>query len=368
MQQSCYKLVPAQAVCVRRDSTQQRGETMPLSIRDVIRLAPMVLVVGCATRPSVPIYPTAIAPTYGTSQETVSAAEARYKVGDVQLSQYQRTLLLEKSYAGVLAQLRAHQAQWQSKAEEIDGNVDDNGNLQFGAAALGGLGILLGSPDVGKLGAGVAGGAGVYANHYQLTVQADNYRRAADAVQCMYKRIAALPESFWNSMYTADGEMKEDKEYYTSPHHAMAGSMAASAATKAANPASAPQASADAQRAAKEQTATEAASQGYDTLAGLWFSIHDALLEIRKRLAASQRATRLAAPSSTEIATALQQKADNKDAASTQGKSLQDAPNTKAELAKVAAPSGLPSAQVLQQAIQLPKDLDACVALIGAGQ
>jgi len=305
----------------------------------------------------------------------VDTNEARYRLGekseDPTLNQATNTVLpVEKTYGGVLAQVRAHQVLWQKEADDLARGVDGLGNTQFAGAVLGAAGVLANSIDVGKAGAGIAGAAGVWGDRYKLSVQSSNYRLGANAMQCVFKRITAIPEGFWEATYVNDvageyGKMRFKRSFYV---NAGSGDQAA-------------------------------ASKGYDTLKGLFIKVYETVLEIRSRLGEAQRAVKLTSPSGTEIASALKVKQESEKTTETQSQSLKSGVATTVRnipkgaalvrspgllslgvqrlgLLTTTAPSDEQAdeaawkalaldEETLQQALQLPQDLDTCAKLIG---
>jgi hypothetical protein len=276
-------------------------------------------------------------------------------------------LPIEKTYKGVRAQVRAHQVLWQKESDELARGVDGLGNTQFAGAVIGAAGVLANSIDIGKVGAGIAGAAGVWGDRYKLSVQSSNYRLGTVAMQCVFKRITAIPEGFWEATYVDDvvgeyGKMRFKRQFNV-------------------NDGSGDQA---------------AASKGYDTLKGLFIKVHETVLEIRSRLGEAQRAVKLTSPSGTEIAGALKVKQESEKPTETQSLALTKGvgaaaqkgaalakrlgatslggrklgllttPATSDDQADEAALKALAlDEETLQQALQLPQDLDTCAKLIG---
>lgn len=72
-------------------------------------------------------------------------------------------------------------------------------NAGDAATVLGGIWGLAGSISGSKAmlyqGLGLAGVTTIYTDHYQLKVQSENYLKASDTMQCMYRVVAVFPDS-----------------------------------------------------------------------------------------------------------------------------------------------------------------------------
>lgn len=232
--------------------------------------------VGCGTVPSTIAVPVTTPPATGTADEQrykVSAAADAKSVATVG----GRVLPLERSYEGVLAQVRAHQIVWQTEADNLADTVDRFGNTTFAGALIGGAGVLAKSTDVGRVGAAIAGGSGLWRDHYALATQAENYRLAADAAQCMYVAVYSLPKEFWDSMYDANGLPKVHSAYFVEN---------------------------------VPDNLKQEAEDGYAKLATMFQRLHSSMHRVREKLAARQRTVTLATPSADEIAGALQKRTE----------------------------------------------------------
>lgn len=71
-------------------------------------------------------------------------------------------------------------------------------NTADGATVLGGLwgvaGALTGTKAWMYQGAGLAGTSAIYTDHYQIKVQSENYFKASEAMRCMYRAVAGMPD------------------------------------------------------------------------------------------------------------------------------------------------------------------------------
>ncbi|MGE8066150.1 hypothetical protein [Pseudomonas sp. NPDC089569] len=71
-------------------------------------------------------------------------------------------------------------------------------NVADGATVLGGLWGVAGALTETKAwiyqGAGAAGGAAIFTDHYQIKVQSDNYFKAKEALSCMYGVVGEVPD------------------------------------------------------------------------------------------------------------------------------------------------------------------------------
>ena len=241
------------------------------------------LVAGCGTMPSQVEFPTNAA-----DGDSANPAEARYRVKDKLLSEYKEgdtTLVVERTYEGMMAQIKAHRVLWDNEARDLAKGVDVLGNTQFAGVTLGGIGALADSIGAATTGAAIAGGAGIWGNRYKLDVQAANYRTAAEAMQCIRTQIEKVPLGFWNAYYV-DGEygLRFDVGFFRRRTGGTA-----------------------------QGDEARAITEGYDTLVSLHQKVHDAIESVRKKLFTAQMNTKLAMPSIEDISSALKRKQDNQD-------------------------------------------------------
>jgi hypothetical protein len=278
---------------------------------------------------------------------------------------------MEKTLRGVRAQVRAHKVLWDKEASGLAKGVDGLSNTQFAGAVIGAAGVLASSLDVGKGGAALAGGAGIWGDRYKLAVQAGNYRAGSNAMQCILKRINAIPEGFWEATYVDDEPAKNGMMRFKRAFYVNGGS--------------------------GDQAA---ASRGYDTLQGLFLRIHETVSDVRSRLAEAQRSVKLTMPSGTEIAAALQTKQTDEKAKESQSDSMtkgaKQTVNSSPKGNALPQLPGFPSLslqkrglllapaptedksdeaaykaialdeETLKQALQLPQDLETCAKLVGS--
>jgi hypothetical protein len=182
-------------------------------------------------------------------------------------------LPLEKTRTGVLAQLEAHEHIWGAQSSMLARNREDLGNLQFGGAVLGAVGVLAKSLDVGRVGAALAGSGAVWDSHYQLAVQKNNYRQAGEAARCARLKVDAIEPAFFDAYYYQSASKQGMLRF--------------------------------SQTLLTERGIDET---GFNRLANVFPTINRNLHDVRDRLQKAQEAVTLATPSSTDLVTALQQK------------------------------------------------------------
>ncbi len=313
------------------------------------------ILTACGTTPSTIVLPYAVAADENTD------APNRYHTGPKTdsplLGAMQGTgLQLEKNIDGVVAQIRAHQVTWANEADRFAAGVDGLSNSQFAGAVVGAIGVLANSLDVGKVGAALAGGAGIWGDRYKLSVQAQNYRSASKAMQCMYKQVSAIPSGYWSAMFDpSTGRVKT-----TSAQFLML------AAGQGAAPVQAN------------------ARQGIRSLNDTFTKIHTSVQEVRERLGDAQRKVALTSPSSGDIAMALKAKQNNEQKVQEQAAAMQSGISSFARASTTQRQTQFSSLNLqepglvalassfqevdegtTERILQLPSELDICVNLMG---
>jgi hypothetical protein len=279
----------------------------------IMYVAAAALITGCGTMPSTVKMPTVVDSPLGTS----TADLMRYKVGGETLDQLKDGIMpVEKTIGGVKAQILAHKIAWRNEQNNLSRSMDGFNNVQFGGVVTAALGAIASSVDVAKVGAGVAGGAAIWQNHYQLAIQAENYRLASDAMECVYQRVEALPLGFWSATYKTPAATGQ-------PQEPNVGEMLLSRAAYGADA-----------NAVKADSNVDAA---YDTLQDLFFTINSRINNIRERLITAQSKVKLAAPSATDIQTAL---ITSNQGDAQAGKAASDLKSGANEAANLTPPSG----------------------------
>lgn len=316
--------------------------------------AALVMLAACGTAPStihLPRSQSVGAWDSAAQKYAEDPDEAKYEVattiGRSALSKLAHTtvLPLEKTRGGALAQIKAHQVEWQRAADGLAASTDFTNNLGFAGAVIGAAGVIRDSLEIGRIGAGIAGGAGVWSDRYKLAVQADNYRRGAEAMQCMAVQITALPADFWSMTYhTSGGQMGEMKL----PRGAFK---------------------------PEGQNTPEEVNQGYDKLQNLFTDIHNAVADVRKRLGTAQRKVSLASPSAAEIASAIRGSVDAQTESENAGRKMNTllAGNKGGKggaqgfsgTERTAVDAAQISAETFAKALRLPQSLTTCVAILG---
>lgn len=312
-------------------------------MKRVTVVAGAIALAACGTTPSIVKNPTVVAAKVDADTK---AAQDRYRLGDspdaesLSEKKNQKLLPVEKTYAGMIAQVRAHHEVWSSEAESLHSTADGLTNTQVAGGLLGAAGAIAEKIDVTKVGAGVVGLAGVWGNTYKFRVQGENYRLAASAALCIYTEIEALPTSYWTDTYKGDGSMVLPRELYV-----------------------------------EGSTLDEV---GYNKLSRLFNAVNNSVNEVRNRLWIAQRAVSIASPSADDILGSLKaaDKSSGEAALTAQRmgtKLTASASSATVKLLGVERPlstieqrAAAVSPQVLEQALKLPESLTLCTKRIGA--
>jgi hypothetical protein len=251
--------------------------------RMLLAVAFIAALSGCGSTPSRVKLPEVIPSAAGDDRYVV--ATTKDVLGNNITSQTlkdakSQRLPLEVSRQGVLAQVEAHEQVWFQAGVDLAHRREDLGNSQFGGAALSAIGVIAKSIDVGRVGAAAAGGLGVWDSHYQLEVQRNNYKRASQAARCARLKVEAIQPVFFTSYYYGSGAPDKMGMLRFSEE-------------------------------LLEQNGLD--GSGFDRLKNLYRHINTSLHDMRDALQSAQESVTLAAPSSSELVSALQQKADENE-------------------------------------------------------
>ncbi|HEY8025216.1 MAG TPA: hypothetical protein VIF60_11655 [Burkholderiaceae bacterium] len=124
-------------------------------------------------------------------------------------------LPVETTPVGVKSQIMALRGSYRSRQTELLREIDVASNFQFAGIIVSAIGVGIKSTGTRNTGAGAAGLATLWGDHYKLMVQATNYKTAADAMDCVYRDIDAIPDSFWSSAYDLNGTFVIPKDTFT---------------------------------------------------------------------------------------------------------------------------------------------------------
>ena len=289
------------------------------------------------------VMPNTIAGPEITMPSSTTGLKADYKVNNHLVVANSNTdsmtaiLPVETTPIGIKSQIMAFRGAYRVKQEKILKEVDASNNLQFAGILIAAAGVGLNSIPTRNTGAGFAGLSALYASHYQLMVQANNYKVAADAMDCAYRKIDSIPQSFW-IVYNEEGSLKLTKEQLTA-------------------------------------TGAEAAA-GYDSLSTLFVSLNETVYQIDQKLRSLQSSVTIAAAQISDIQTAIANATNaQKVSASATPQLLQGAATTRTASAnndKAARKNAANAAdfeslppEVLAHAIKLPADVAACMTVMG---
>lgn len=243
-------------------------------MRTAIVLAVVGAIAGCGTMPSQVKLPTNL-----QSAKSPNPEDARYGVGEGSLADHKTgdtTLRIEQTYNGMDAQIRAHIEVWSAEAKQLSKGTDVVSNTQFGGVVLGGIGAAADALGASRLGAAIAGGAGVWGNRYQLEVQSANYHTAAGAMRCILNEINQVGKPFWDTYFYDDGTgFRFGRVFF------------------------------------QQQPATDLVTSAADTLEGLPKTVNTAIKSVRDKLEVAQKNIKLVTPSADDIANALKKARDN---------------------------------------------------------
>lgn len=241
-----------------------------------------LLVAGCGSTPSRVRFPDVKMDQVDQDRYVVAYqkdASGNFTIARSLAQVRSQRLPIEYTRSGILSQLEAHEHIWSAEAASLAHDKEDLGNLQFGGAVLGALGVVGKALDVGRAGAAVAGGAGVWDSRYKLEVQRNNYRQASEAAECARTRVESIQPAFFTAYYYQDsakgGMLRFSKDFLSS-----AGGLD---------------------------------DEGFRRLSSVFRTINRSLVDMRRRLQAAQESVSLATPSSSEIVAAIQQKTAEQD-------------------------------------------------------
>lgn len=91
-----------------------------------------------------------------------------------------------KTFGEVQTAMRAYRHLYLEEADKKRLQAQSASEVSFFSSVLGVLGGVARSQDAALTGGGIAAGAGLYSDRYKLIVQAANYEKAAEALECMY--------------------------------------------------------------------------------------------------------------------------------------------------------------------------------------
>lgn len=311
------------------------GEEMSKGVRRHLGVAAglALLLVGCGTTPSTPVFPIYKDPVATTSRYEILAEK------DGRISSAPLPVALTR--ADALDQVQAHVRTWELEETQLSKTLDGFSNAQFGGVIVSALGAIASSVDVTKVGAAVAGGAGIWTDHYKLIVQRENYKLAKQAMACIQKEIELVEVRFWEVTYRTEAGLQ--------------GSMYLS-------------------RTEVDWTGTPLATDveknaAYDSLAGMFRSIHTSVQTIRGKLTDKQRGLNIAAPRPEDVKAALEGAA-KVDAPATNGaRSMLAGAGVSAQRAIRVGSNHAQEfrdlgPEILKKAIKLPSALDVCASLV----
>lgn len=309
-----------------------RARTMAVAVLVAMGL------VGCA-----PFAPRTAMPAADLTQTDPAK---RYPAADVE-----SPLPHETRIDYIKQQMRAYISAWTAARYRIadTGFVFDEG-VFYGSvtAAVGGI---VSSPHTAIAGAAVAGGSSIISEHYGLKIQATNYLNGADTMQCLADRVGNIAQGVWD-LYDDSGTLKVGRDYF-----------------------------------ANEKEAAD----GYDRLSDLIPTINDAMNKTVATLRKAQATVTFASPSVADITKAVSEGVQAKAASGGQSQALSSRLTTLAGSSSVnhfrslsraniaASDLQFSSAQAvaaravvdpaltgaLARALQLPADMNACLAAIG---
>ena len=284
----------------------------------------------------------------------LSPAEIRYG-----LTAEDGIMPVEVRADAIKAQIAAYRKAWRAREQTLASESGIASNAQFLGVLIGAAGAIKGQASVGRQGAGVAGVSSLYASHYDIAVQASNYRLGADAMECMFGKVDAVPDRFWTATYTIDGSMRMSLDDFLTNQK---------------------------QNTPPNSYTTEA----YDILAHLNAALYNRIQEIARRLKSAQLAIVLATPSAADIQAAVTQGVVAHTTAQIASPALNEGadPDAPAPPAPAASGGSTPTAAAtkkrnsermervsdfsklpvatIRQALQLPAETQACVAVIGS--
>jgi len=185
-----------------------------------------------------------------------------------QLAPYVDLVPLEKDIDGLKRQVRTLNAAFSQASDDLKRKEQYAEEVTFYGSIVAAAAAIRSKLGWVKAGTAIAGGGALFNAHYSIEVQAANYRTAADALNCIDKAIAALPDQFWSATYTADGRMIPDRTEYSKDD------------------------------AGNTDADTQAS---YDVLANIWTTTNQQIGAVVSQLRDKQSSLQLATPSSADI-------------------------------------------------------------------
>lgn len=179
-------------------------------------------------------------------------------------------LPVETTPVGVKSQIMALRGSYRSRQTELLREIDVASNFQFAGIIVSAIGVGIKSTGTRNTGAGAAGLATLWGDHYKLMVQATNYKTAADAMDCVYRDIDAIPDSFWSSAYDLNGTFVISADLFT-----------------------------------KKGSAGTEATTAYDTLAAMFPKLNNSVYQIDQKLHANQASVTITAVQVSDIQNAV---------------------------------------------------------------
>ncbi|MEP7101216.1 MAG: hypothetical protein ABI781_11950 [Burkholderiales bacterium] len=267
------------------------------------------------------------------STKADAAADARYGLGAGD-----GMMPVEVTPEGIRAQIKAYRKAWSDREALLRKEGGVTSNLQFLGILTAGYAALSSNVRLGKTGMGVAGLSSLYSSHYEIEVQATNYRIAADAMQCMFSKVTAVPDSFWDATYRKNGEVRPSTEDF-------------------------------------DEMLDDDAKAALASLPSLNATIHGRIQEIAHRLSEAQRKVQLATPTVADVTKAVSAEVAATAKAEKVGKKLTDglqtmafmnlAPTADAESKERTSAFARLPVETIQRALKLPAETSTCVVLIG---
>jgi hypothetical protein len=221
---------------------------------------------GCSALPNSIAEPTISLPATPSADHVKGV----YLVNGKAVSAYGTTdfsssiLPVETTKKGIQTQILALRGAYRERQQELLGENDFLSNSQFAGVLIAAAGIATHGIPVRNTGAGIAGLSSFWATHYQVMVQAKNYKVAADGLDCAYRKIDAIPDSFFNAAYDPDSGLlylSEDDLVAQDP----------------------------------------SLKSGYDALAGLFSSLNSSVYQIDQQLRSLQSSLTIASVSVADI-------------------------------------------------------------------
>ena len=104
--------------------------------------------------------------------------------------------------------MRAYANTWAARRDELSFELNQANNGVFVGGITAALAGLRQSVEGTRIGALIGGGSALFADHFKIATQRDNYRQGAQLMGCIEDELASIPSTLWDEYFTGDGAYK----------------------------------------------------------------------------------------------------------------------------------------------------------------